>query len=277
MIDLNDKLAQEYLIECMDHLDTMKSDLCGLEKGEAENHEERFDRLFRAANLIREGALFFNLVKVRELAQHTEEALELIRDGRILLTPGRTRLLLGAADRLRELVRHPGESNRANISDIVAAVAGLCLSDRISPKSRPVERAERDAHLRTLLVEDDFTSRRILHTFLSRYGECHIALNGKEAVEAFRSSSERGEKYDLICMDIMMPEMDGREAVGHVRRIEESHGVLSTRGAKIIMTTTVRDVKAVIRSFMELCDAYLMKPIDLAQLHGLMKSYRLIP
>src|SRR5664279_4040029 len=55
-----------------------------------------------------------------------------------------------------------------------------------------------DRPLRMLLVEDDFASRLLLRTFLSRYGECHIAVNGREAVEAFRSASERGQGYDLI-------------------------------------------------------------------------------
>ena len=95
-------------------------------------------------------------------------------------------------------------------------------------------------------------------------------------MEAFRSALERGQPYDLICMDIMMPEMDGREAVRQMRALEEAHGILSTSGAKIIMTTAVDDVKEVIRCFQELCDAYLMKPIDLGKLLGHMKSYRLV-
>src|ERR1035441_10919767 len=89
--------------------------------------------------------------------------------------------------------------------------------------------------MKTLVVEDDFTSRLTLHTFLSRYGECHIAVNGREAVDAFRSALDSGRGYDLICMDIMMPEMDGREAVRQIRELEESRGTLSTHGAKIIM------------------------------------------
>src|ERR1035437_6224900 len=91
--------------------------------------------------------------------------------------------------------------------------------------------------MKTLVVEDDFTSRLVLHTFLSRYGECHIAVNGKEAVEAFRCALETGLRYDLICMDIMMPEMDGREAVKQVRALEEAGGTLSTHGAEISITT----------------------------------------
>jgi two-component system chemotaxis response regulator CheY len=130
--------------------------------------------------------------------------------------------------------------------------------------------------MKTLIVEDDFTSRLLLQTFLSRYGECHIAVNGREAVDAVRSALERGERYDLICMDIMMPEMDGREAVKQVRALEEARGTLSTCGAKIIMTTAVNDVREVARCFEELCDAYLVKPIDLSKLLKQVRSYQLV-
>jgi two-component system chemotaxis response regulator CheY len=131
--------------------------------------------------------------------------------------------------------------------------------------------------MKALIVEDDFTSRLALQTFLSRYGECHVAVNGREAVEAFRSALAAEERYDLICMDIMMPEMDGREAVKQVRAIEEAHGTLSPAGVKIIMTTAVSDVEEVMRCFRELCDAYLLKPINLGELLKQVRSYQLVP
>jgi two-component system, chemotaxis family, chemotaxis protein CheY len=130
--------------------------------------------------------------------------------------------------------------------------------------------------MRTLIVEDDFTNRLLLQTFLSRYGECHIAINGKEAVQAFQLSKENGEKYDLICMDIMMPEMDGQEALQKIRRIEEDGGILSTTGVKIIMVTALDDVKSVVSSFRELCDGYVFKPVDLGRLLGQLKSLALV-
>ena len=73
-----------------------------------------------------------------------------------------------------------------------------------------------------------------------------------------------------------MPEMDGQEAVKQVRAMEEARGVLSHHGVKIIMTTAVTDMKEVMQSFHELCDAYLFKPIDTAKLLSELKSFQLI-
>jgi len=130
--------------------------------------------------------------------------------------------------------------------------------------------------MHTLIVEDDFTSRLLLQSFLSKYGECHIAVNGKEAVAAFCAAQKDGQAYDLICMDIMMPEMDGHDAVKEIRAIEEEGGTLSTNGVKIIMTTALGDPKNVVQSFKSLCDAYLFKPIDTGKLLGHMREMRLI-
>ena len=130
--------------------------------------------------------------------------------------------------------------------------------------------------MRTLIVEDDFTSRLLLQTLLSSYGECHVAINGKEAVEAFRSSQSNGQAYDLICMDIMMPEMDGQEALQKIRDMEEATGILSSSGVKIIMVTALDDVKNVTSSFRSLCDAYVFKPVDTGQLLNQLKSLSLV-
>lgn len=130
--------------------------------------------------------------------------------------------------------------------------------------------------MRTLIVEDDFTSRLLLQSFLSKYGECHIAVNGREAVEAFRAARESGQWYDLICMDIMMPEMDGQTAVKEIRALEEAGGTLSSDGVKIIMTTALDDVKNVVQSFQALCDAYLFKPIDTGMLLGHIRNFHLV-
>src|SRR6266568_8338508 len=127
--------------------------------------------------------------------------------------------------------------------------------------------------MKTLIVEDDYPSRFFLQNFLSRYGECDIAVNGKEALDAFRKAGDNGEPYNLICMDIMMPEMDGQEAVTQVRALEKASGIFPPHSVRIIMTTAVDDMKEVIRSFYELCDAYLTKPIDTDEMVRHLRSF----
>jgi two-component system chemotaxis response regulator CheY len=120
--------------------------------------------------------------------------------------------------------------------------------------------------VKTLIVEDDFTSRLLMQELLRSYGSSHIAVNGEEAIDAVRSALDSGEPYDLICLDIMMPEMDGHAALREIRTLEASRGITSTHGAKIIMTTAVDDAQNIMRAFYELCDAYIFKPIEKAKL-----------
>ena len=127
--------------------------------------------------------------------------------------------------------------------------------------------------MKTLIVEDDFTSRLLLQDLLKSYGPSHIAVNGKEAVEAVRVALEGNDPYDLICLDIMMPEMDGQEALRQIREQEEARGILPSKGAKIVMTTALADLKSVNAAYHSFCDAYLTKPVQkaklLKELHGL--------
>jgi two-component system, chemotaxis family, chemotaxis protein CheY len=120
--------------------------------------------------------------------------------------------------------------------------------------------------MKTLIVEDDFTSRLLLQELLKIYGPSHIAVNGKEAVDAVHLALEMGEPYDLICLDVMMPELDGQEALRQIREQEEARGILSSKGAKIVMTTALGDPKNVMKAYRNLCDAYLTKPIQKVKL-----------
>jgi len=131
--------------------------------------------------------------------------------------------------------------------------------------------------MKTLIVEDDFTSRLLLQELLKSYGPCHIAVNGKEAVEATAVALETDEPYNLICLDIMMPEMDGQEALRRIREQEEARGTLSTNGAKIVMTTALGDIKNVMAAYHSLCDGYLTKPIQKAKLLEELRNLKLIP
>ena len=131
--------------------------------------------------------------------------------------------------------------------------------------------------MKTLIVEDDYTNRLVLQEFLSQYGECHVAVDGKQAVKAFRAALEENRKYDLICMDILMPEMDGHQAVAMIRAIERVQRVPPKAQAKIFMTTALTNRDNVIRSAREACNAYLVKPIDTGVLLSNLRDFGLVP
>jgi len=131
--------------------------------------------------------------------------------------------------------------------------------------------------MRTLIVEDDFISRFLLQSFLAPYGECYAVINGREAVEAFRLAKDSEAGFDVICMDIMMPEMDGQAALAKIRALEASAGTLPGEGVKIIMVTAVPDIKVMATSFQLGCDAYLRKPVDTEELLQYLRSFNLVP
>ena len=115
--------------------------------------------------------------------------------------------------------------------------------------------------MKTLIVEDDFTSRLLLQEILKAWGAAHVAVNGREALDAVRIGLETGVPYDLVCMDIMMPELNGHKAVGGIRELEREKGVVPEKAAKIVMTSALGDMKNVMTAYGNLCDAYLVKPI----------------
>ena len=130
--------------------------------------------------------------------------------------------------------------------------------------------------MKTLIAEDDFTCRNYMQEILSRFGTVHAAANGKEAVEAVRQSIENGSPYDLICLDILMPEMDGQVALAAIRRLEEDNGYRNGDGAIVFMTTMMKDLKSVNAAYHSQCDAYLIKPVDAEMLYFNMRKVGLL-
>jgi two-component system, chemotaxis family, chemotaxis protein CheY len=132
--------------------------------------------------------------------------------------------------------------------------------------------------MRMLIVEDDFTSRRLMQLMLGAYGTYDIAVNGVEALEAFELAHTENNPYQLICLDIMMPMMDGQELLKRIRSREKTMGIDHKHEAKIIMTTCVDSPRSVIEAYYRGgCTSYLVKPIEKSKLLGLLHELDLIP
>ena len=130
--------------------------------------------------------------------------------------------------------------------------------------------------MRILVAEDDFASRKFISKFLAKFGDVDITADGAEAVEAFRYAVEDGEYYNLVCLDVMMPQMNGIEALQQIREIEKSMAVPKEKRSNIIMTTALNEVSQVNAAFDYGCQGYAAKPIDTEAFEEVLKKMKLI-
>lgn len=130
--------------------------------------------------------------------------------------------------------------------------------------------------MRFLIVEDDFTSRRMLQMFLASYGECDVAVNGSEALAAVSMAQAENRPYALVCLDVMMPELNGMEVLKEIRAREKRAGVPQHREVKVVMTTALDSPKDVVGAYYEGgCNGYLVKPVSRTALDTLLREYGL--
>lgn len=130
--------------------------------------------------------------------------------------------------------------------------------------------------MKILLAEDDFASRKFMDNYLSRYGECDVTVDGEEAVDAFMMALEDGEPYDLICLDVMMPVLDGYQVLKAIRDIEAQRKISKEQRVKVIMTSALNEERNVKMAFELGCEAYSGKPVDVEKFEMVLEKLGLI-
>ena len=130
--------------------------------------------------------------------------------------------------------------------------------------------------MKILIAEDDLASRRFLSKFLTQYGEVDQVVDGLEALDAYLMAIKEKTPYDLICLDIMMPKVDGVKVLKAIRDFEIKQGVISDQRVKVIMTTALAETDYVNQAFEIGCEAYAAKPIDTNKMLEVIKKLGLI-
>jgi CheY-like chemotaxis protein len=121
------------------------------------------------------------------------------------------------------------------------------------------------AFLRVLVAEDNLVNQRLAVRLLEKRGHrVQVAVSGREALKALNK-----ERFDLVLMDVQMPEMDGVEATAAIRQSEKSSG-LHTPIIALTASTKKGDREKFLASGM---DGYLAKPIKTLELDELLESY----
>lgn len=117
--------------------------------------------------------------------------------------------------------------------------------------------------VRCLLVDDDELGRELIAGYLEGVAECSMAENGLQAVEMFREAFEDGKPFDLVILDIVMPEMDGHTAAREIRMIEKEWGVSINNGVSIVVLSSLNTPNDVIQAYVSARSAaHLVKPVQ---------------
>ncbi len=146
--------------------------------------------------------------------------------------------------------------------DLLDAIL-IALGSAIPPEPATASSAGRlTGRLRILVAEDNVVNRALATAILEKRGHSLVhATNGREAIEAYAR-----EKFDLILMDVQMPELDGLAATGRIREIENA---TSTHTPIVAMTAHAMagDRERCLEAGM---DDYISKPLRKAELLALL-------
>jgi HD-like signal output (HDOD) protein len=122
--------------------------------------------------------------------------------------------------------------------------------------------------VKSLVVDDEIVSRKKLQKILSSFGRCDDADSGGVAIETFREGLQKGEPYDLVMLDISMPEMNGTDVLFSMRRAEKEAGISRDKRVKVVMVTSHTDKDTVITCIQAGCDEYIKKPFERETIAG---------
>lgn len=117
---------------------------------------------------------------------------------------------------------------------------------------------------KVLIVEDSELQADMLNYNLDNLGLKNItrATNGVHALELFENALLDGSRYSLVFLDIVMPEMDGQEALMRMRAMEKKAGISDENKTTIIMTTSLSSPEDMITALLEGdCTDYIVKPV----------------
>lgn len=129
--------------------------------------------------------------------------------------------------------------------------------------------------MKVLIAEDDIASGKFMQKLLSKYGEVVYARDGIAAVDEFVKAINENQRFDLVCLDIMMPKIDGYKALASIRDAERKLGLARDSRCKVIMISAL-DEGFDSNYASDDYEEYICKPIDVIKFDALIKQLDLV-
>ncbi len=131
--------------------------------------------------------------------------------------------------------------------------------------------------MKSMIVDDDAFSRRILEKMLTPFGECVAESEAVSALDAYLDALEENKPFNLICCDILMPLMDGHEFLAKVRKAESQARIPESRSVYVIMTSSAATPENVREALVKgRCKTFLVKPVDRDRLYKELLGLKLV-
>ncbi len=164
------------------------------------------------------------------------------------------RLLVLLGGRL-EVESEPGRGSTLRFAVPTGSLAGVRLVSQVDEPSAAAENESLPAGARVLLAEDGPDNQKLIRAVLERAGaRVTLAGDGAQALELVAAAEDADAPFDVILMDMHMPEVDGHEATRRLR----ARGF----GGPIVALTALGPREARERCLAAGCDDFLGKPID---------------
>jgi two-component system chemotaxis response regulator CheY len=126
--------------------------------------------------------------------------------------------------------------------------------------------------MRSLVVDDDDMGRLMLATFLEEFGPCDQAENGRQALDLIDCAAAENNPYTLICLDIVMPVMDGTATLFGIRERDLQQG----KRTKVFMISACSSPQDIEDAFFEGdCDDYVVKPFQRDLITTMLQRHKL--
>lgn len=131
--------------------------------------------------------------------------------------------------------------------------------------------------MRILIADDNRFSRELIKSVLEEFGICVCTEDGVQALNEFKTAFTSGNPFDLVCLDIRMPRMNGQEVLCKIREFEKEQGVSCSKKVAISMITALDDEKNISEAF---CSgkavSYITKPLTRDKLIGELTLYGIL-